>query len=79
MSGNDYISLIDHDITFTAGGPTSIAVVIQIRGDNIVETNENFVVSLSSQSSPTLSVIDPITTAITIVDNDGKDITGFWK
>lgn len=77
MSGNDYTSVINRDITFTPGGPTSISVVIQILSDNIVETNENFVVSLSSQSSPTLSVIDPITTSITIVDNDGKDITGF--
>lgn len=58
------------DVTFVPNGPTTTSITFTILQDTIVENDENFLVTLSSQSSPSLIVVTPTTTAITIIDDD---------
>jgi hypothetical protein len=52
-----------------AAGETSATVVIPIVNDALVESSENFSISLSSPSGATLG--SPATATVTITDNDG--------
>lgn len=66
----DYVSLTDHQLTFTVGGDVIQYVDITIRDDDLIEGPENFTASLTSLSS--LATIGPVSrTTITILDNDG--------
>lgn len=68
----DYEHFVNKTETFNPGGSYKIDVPISINGDDLVENNETFSVTLLSQSSPELVVADPNNTIITIVESDGK-------
>ena len=70
IGGDDYV-LTSTDVVIPAG-QTSMTFSVTIMNDNTVETNENFILEISSNSLPNkISVTTPERTIIDIVDNDG--------
>ena len=70
IGGDDYV-LTSTDVVIPAG-QTSIKFSVTIMNDNTVETNENFILEISSNSLPNkISITTPERTTIDIVDNDG--------
>ena len=53
---------------------TEIFERISISDDGILENDETFSVSVTSQSTPRLVTGNPANTVVTITDNDGKDL-----
>ena len=67
----DYVSIIDHRLTFTSAWYAIQYVNITIRDDDLTEGSEDFTATLTSLSPlATLGTIS--TTRITILDNDGN-------
>jgi len=61
-----------YPVTFPAG-VTSVTFDIPMWDDNILEGNENFMLTIDQSSLPTgVSPGDPDETAVTIVDDDRK-------
>ena len=61
-----------YTITFPAG-QTTATFDVPIYDDNILEDNENFVLTISPLSLPNnVTVNDPDEVTVTIVDDDGK-------
>ena len=55
---------------------TEISLDVTIRGDNILESNETFQLSINSSSLPNRVTVDnPSVVTVTIVDNDCKLLT----
>ena len=69
IAPDDYTS-VTRNIIFSAG-ETSVTVLVDTIDDNIREVDEVFRASLSNPTNG-LSLGTPITTEITIVDNDRK-------
>jgi hypothetical protein len=68
---------VNESITFQPNGSKRIDVPITIIDENLIENNERFSVSLSSQSVPMLVVEDPGIAYITIKDDDSKMFCSF--
>jgi len=61
-----------YSVTFPAG-MTSVTFDVPINDDNILEGNENFMLTIDQPSLPTgVNRGDPSEATVTIVDNDGK-------
>ena len=61
-----------YNITFPAG-TTSVPFSVSITDDNILENNENFLLTVDLSSLPdNITAIDPYQATVTIVDKDGK-------
>jgi len=59
-------------VTFPAG-VTSVTFDVPITDDSILESNENFMLTINQPSLPTgVSPGDPSEATVTIVDDDGK-------
>ena len=53
-------------------GQTNVKFSVTIMNDDTVETNENFMIEITSNSLPNkISITTPERTTINIVDNDG--------
>ncbi|XP_028399458.1 uncharacterized protein LOC114522881 [Dendronephthya gigantea] len=68
-SGFDFTSIVNQAIVFGPGDSTK-SLVVTIKDDNIVETDELFTLSLSTAPGSALRVGSPGTTLISIDDND---------
>ena len=56
-----------------AAGVTMVAFDVPVNDDNILEGNENFMLTINSSSLPSnVTVGDPGEATVTIVDNDRK-------
>ena len=55
---------------------TEIFETISISEDGILENNETFSVTVASRSTPHLVTDIPANTVVTIIDNDGKSLSG---
>ncbi|WP_412069037.1 T9SS type A sorting domain-containing protein [Rubrivirga sp. IMCC43871] len=66
-------------VTFAAGGPATIDIVVPVTDDAFVEDSETFLFTLSvvarSDGDPGLSVGSSAQTAVVVVDNDGQAVT----
>ena len=61
-----------YTVTFSAG-VTSVPFSVTINDDNILESNENFVLTINTLSLPSgVTVSDPSQATVTIVNDDGK-------
>ena len=61
-----------YTVTFSAG-QTTATFDVPINDDNILEDNENFILTISPSSLPNnVTVSDPDEATVTIVDDDGK-------
>ena len=61
-----------YNITFPAG-TTSVPFNVSITDDNILEDNENLLLTVDLSSLPdNITVSDPYQATVTIVDKDGK-------
>ena len=70
IGGNDYV-LKSTDVVIPAG-QTNMKFSVTIMNDDTVETNENFMLEITSNSLPNkISITTPERTTIDIVDNDG--------
>ena len=70
IGGDDY-NFRSTDIVIPAGD-TRVRYSVSIMSDNTVETDENFILMISSNSLPNkISATTPERTTITIVDDDG--------
>ena len=55
-----------------AAGVMSVPLSISINGDNILEDNENFILTINSSLPTGVMVGNPGQATVTIVDNDCK-------
>ena len=69
-AGSDYVAT-SGTLTFNPG-ETSKSIPVQVTGDNVDETDENYVVTLSS---PTNAMIGAVQGVGTIVDDDGPTLS----
>ena len=73
ITGNDYSSG-PYNVTIPAG-TTSAFFVVPIIHDDLVEENEDFMLTINTELLPIgVTVGNPAVTTVTIVDNVGKDI-----
>ena len=71
LIGDDDYVLTSTDVVIPAG-QTNMKFSVTIINDNTVETNENFMLEITTNSlSNKISVTTPERTTIDIVDNDG--------
>lgn len=69
--GNDYTSG-PYNVNIPAG-LTRVQFDVPITNDNILESNETFILNIMSNSVPDKLIIsDPRESTVTIVDNDSK-------
>ena len=70
IGGDDYV-FRSTEVMILAG-ETSMKFSVSITDDNTVESNENFILMISSNSLPNkISATTPERTTITIMDDDG--------
>ena len=74
-AGSDFTAL-NTTLTFTPGGPTEIAVVVDVNDDADIESAEDFTVALSNVQGGMLGVAS---VTGTINDNDGNGTIGGQK
>ena len=72
-AGEDYDSLVSHQVTFNPGGDIVRTIPINIREDILVERLEEFTAVLSS-TTPLVQIGNISSTRIRIVDNDGMAV-----
>jgi hypothetical protein len=68
-SGSDFTQLINQPFVFSAGGSTTQSVTVDITGDQLVEDDETFTISLSTPM-PERLILDDTTATGTISDDD---------
>ncbi|XP_028394545.1 uncharacterized protein LOC114518753 [Dendronephthya gigantea] len=68
-AGADYTSITNRDVNIPTYANV-ISLTIPIREDGILENNEIFTVTVTSQSLPRLITANPAITIVTIMDND---------
>jgi Ca2+-binding RTX toxin-like protein len=73
LANNDYIDN-DNSITFTAGGSLTQTIIVQVKGDAIVESNETFTVTLDSSTNAEIDTTANQVTG-TITNDDTAEIT----
>jgi hypothetical protein len=66
----DFVAIVSQPVIFTSGD-TSKQLTVRILDDNIVEANEVFNLSLTTEAGSPLAVGTPGTALITINDDDG--------
>lgn len=67
--GSDFVALINQPFVFPAGGSTTHTITVAVTGDQLVEDDETFTISLSTPS-PTRLILDDTGATGTIVDDD---------
>ena len=72
-AGEDYTSVVNKDITIPT---TTIQIfeTVSISNDVILENDETFSITVTSQSAPHLAAVNPAVTVVTITDDDSKSI-----
>ena len=75
----DFIPIDSMLITFPASslGHQSRVIPITIINDNFVENDENFAALVSLSTTDSAILLQPAEAAITIIDDDGKEILSF--
>ena len=72
---NDDYSSGPYTVTFLAG-VTSVPFNVSITDDNVLEDDENFLLTIDTSSLPNNVTVDnPSQATVTIVDNDGMYIS----
>jgi len=62
-------------IVTISAGKTSVTFDVPINGDNILEDNENFTLTIDSPSLPTgVNRGDLVSASVTILDDDSKQL-----
>ncbi len=66
-AGSDYVAISDGALTFTPG-QTLQTITVTAQGDNTIEANESFKLTLSSVTNGVLGTVDPV--VATLINDD---------
>ena len=71
LAGLDYVRIINQEVTFNPGGPTTQSLTVNITDDENLEGTESFYLDVSSSVS-NIKIGDRSSTTIRIIDEDSK-------